>query len=308
MSRRARRAAKAEIRELAAALRTPEQRAAGRRRRVLLVGGAVGLVVAVVLGLGVANVVDVGDAEPAPPRTGAPDDSPVVRAVTSVPPRVLDRVGVGRAQRGPVRIDAPALTADGKPKVLYVGAEFCSYCAAERWPLVVALSRFGAWSGLSTTTSASDDVFPDTPTMSFAGARYRSDYLAFTGVETHGSERVGGEYAPLDRLGARDRKVFDTYGRPPYTSGAPGAIPFIDFGGEYVSSGASYSPGVLVGRNHRQIADALDEPNDIVAQSVDGSANLVTAVLCELTGGEPGEVCTSDGVQAAAAALAAAQE
>ena len=37
----------------------------------------------------------------------------------------------------------PALTSGGKPEILYVGAEYCPYCAAERWAMVVALSRFG---------------------------------------------------------------------------------------------------------------------------------------------------------------------
>jgi hypothetical protein len=29
----------------------------------------------------------------------------------------------------------------GKPEMLYIGAEFCLYCAELRWPLAVALSR-----------------------------------------------------------------------------------------------------------------------------------------------------------------------
>src|SRR5438876_6623085 len=36
----------------------------------------------------------------------------------------------------------------GKPVVLYVGAQYCPFCAAERWALVLALSRFGHWAGL----------------------------------------------------------------------------------------------------------------------------------------------------------------
>ena len=41
------------------------------------------------------------------------------------------------------------LTADGKPLVLYVGAEYCPYCAAERCAMVQALSRFGTFSNLT---------------------------------------------------------------------------------------------------------------------------------------------------------------
>ncbi|WP_406054460.1 hypothetical protein [Kribbella sp. NBC_00889] len=37
-------------------------------------------------------------------------------------------VGTEAVQAGPTAITAPALTANGKPKVLYIGAEFCPYC------------------------------------------------------------------------------------------------------------------------------------------------------------------------------------
>ncbi len=32
----------------------------------------------------------------------------------------------------------PALTSGGKPQIVYMGAEYCPYCAAERWAMVVA--------------------------------------------------------------------------------------------------------------------------------------------------------------------------
>ena len=36
-----------------------------------------------------------------------------------------------------------------------MGAEYCPYCAAQRWAMIVALSRFGTFSGLTTVHSAS---------------------------------------------------------------------------------------------------------------------------------------------------------
>ena len=49
----------------------------------------------------------------------------------------------------PIRaIKDTALTSNGKPEILYIGAEFCPYCAAERWAIAVALSRFGTLSPL----------------------------------------------------------------------------------------------------------------------------------------------------------------
>jgi len=32
--------------------------------------------------------------------------------------------------------------------VVYIGAEYCPYCAVERWPLIVALNRFGTLTNL----------------------------------------------------------------------------------------------------------------------------------------------------------------
>jgi hypothetical protein len=302
---------KAAARERVAAMRAEQARVA-RRRRLLLAGGSIGLVLVVVLALVLASVAGLGGDDDETTTTsrgeGGAAQARAVEAVTSVPAAVLDEVGVGTVQVTPKPVDTPALTEDGKPKVLYVGAEFCPFCASQRWPLAVALSRFGTWSDLSTSRSASDDVFPDTPTLSFSGAGYTSDHLAFTGYETATNEKVGGRYAPLDRLSAEDQEIFDTYNRPPYTEGSPGGIPFLDLGGRYVSGGASVSPELLAGKTPSQVAAALDDPDDPVAKAVNGSANVLTAALCELTGGEPADVCTSAGVTAAQPLLRRAAE
>jgi len=47
------------------------------------------------------------------------------------------------------------LTAGGKPEVLYVSTQYCPYCAAENWALLVALGRFGVFSDVSEIRSAS---------------------------------------------------------------------------------------------------------------------------------------------------------
>jgi hypothetical protein len=206
----------------------------------------------------------------------------------------------------PRKIEAPALMGDGKPKVLYVGAEYCPFCAAEKWPTVVALSRFGTWSGLTATSSASDDVFPDTPTPSFHGTKFTSDVVTFSGVETQTNKRVNGQYAPLDTLSADDQKTFDTYNKPPYIEQA-GAIPFMDIGGTYVSSGASFSPEMLAGKTHAEIAKAITDPSSTIGKAVLANANVIAAAICKATGDKPATVCTSSGVKAGAAALLALQ-
>jgi hypothetical protein len=292
-----------EARARAAALRVAAAKEQ-RRRRVLLASTAVLVVLALVVVLVVVKLTSDSGGTTTAVSGAAP--ASVVSKVTGVPASTLDEVGVGSVQAAPQQIKAPALTADGKPKILYVGAEYCPFCAAERWPVVVALSRFGTWQGLGATASAHNDVFPDTQTLSFHGATYTSDVLAFTGVETRSNQVQGNQYKPLDTLSAEDQKTFDTWDKPPYAQNE-GGIPFIDIGGKYVSSGASYSPDVLKGLTRAQIAAALDDPNDKVAQAVVGAANVLTAAICRITDNKPSDVCTSAGVRTAMQRLDAAQ-
>jgi hypothetical protein len=191
--------------------------------------------------------------------------------------------------------------------VLYVGAEYCPFCAAERWPMVVALSRFGTWTGLAGTESGAKDVFPSTQTLSFHGAKFTSDYLTFAGFETQTNKQVGGQYAPLDKLPAADQKIFDTYNQPPYVESA-GGIPFANIGGKYVTSGASFSPELLEGKSRAEIAAALSDPTSDIAKAVVANANVLTAAICKATGAKPADVCTSAGATAGATALEKGQK
>ncbi len=186
--------------------------------------------------------------------------------------------------------------------MLYVGAEYCPYCATERWAVAVALSRFGTFTGLGQTTSSPSDVYRSTATLTFHGASYTSGYLSFTGKETQSNQAVGGGYATLDTLSAADQALFAKYNAPPYVK-STGSIPFIDIGGRYLVSGASYDPQVLQGKTHEQIAAALSDPNSAIAKGADGTANLITAAICQTTNNKPAAVCQSRAVTTASAAL-----
>ena len=273
-----------------------------RRRRLLLVVVPVAVVLVAVVALVAVRLTGIGRS-PAPVAAAAPDDA-VVSAVTSVPKSVLDQIGAGSVTALPKAITAPALTAGGKPRVLYVGAEYCPYCAAERWAMVVALSRFGTFTALGQTASAADDVYPSTPTLSFHGSSFTGQQVAFTGVETEGNTKVSGGYAPLDNLSTADQQVFSTYDAAPYVdSSGAGSIPFVDIGGRYLISGASYNPQLLAGKTHQQVASALAQPSSPIAQAVDGTANVITAAICATTKNAPSSVCSSAGVVAAAKRL-----
>jgi hypothetical protein len=225
-----------------------------------------------------------------------PASAALAKQVTSVPASVFSAVGAGTATGAPKSINASALTLDGKPHVLYMGAEYCPYCATERWAMVVALSRFGTFSNLKTTHSSSTDVFPNTQTFSFHGSTYTSRYLAFTGVEMQSNVRSGDGYKTLETPTSAQQQILATYDQVPYIGSNPaanGGIPFIDFAGKYVSSGVTYDPSLLQGKSLDEIASALHDPTSAIAKGAIGAANGLTAAICGITNGQPAAVCSS---------------
>jgi hypothetical protein len=284
-------------------MRVIQERATARRGRLRVAYSAIGavlLVFAVMIVVKLGGGSGGGSSDQAGALPSGSAATAVVDQVTSVPGATLDAVGKGDSPVLPSVITGQtALTDGGKPLVIYVGAEYCPFCAAQRWPVVVALSRFGTFTGLSLTRSASDDTFPDTPTLSFHGSAYTSQYLAFQGVETTTNVRKNGSYEPLDKLTAEQQQIVQKYNAPPYVpSDSAGSIPFIDFANRAVQAGASYSPQLLQGNTHEQVAGAIRDPQSQIGRAVDGNANAMTALLCRLTGAQPADVCSSPAVTA----------
>ena len=272
-----------------AALRA-EQARQEQRRRLAIVGGAVAVVVVVIAAIVGIYLTRGGDNTPQASGSGAQPS--VEKAVANVPAATLASVGKGSVKQWPQAVKAKPITSGGKPKVLYVGAEYCPYCAAERWSMVVALSRFGSFENLGTTHSASQDVYPNTATFSFHGASYSSRYLSFVGKELTTNQRSGNGYTPLDKLTTAEQEQIDQV-----TGGGQLSFPTVDLGGRYLVSGSQYDPSVLQGKTMEQIASALKNPKDPVAKAVVGSANTITATLCKLTGNQPGNVCGTSTVK-----------
>jgi hypothetical protein len=272
--------------------RIAAQRAAARRaeirNRVLLSSGAAVVVIAIV----VAFVLVKANAKPAKNVSNGPTGaalSKLVDQVTTVPAATLDKVGAGIITQGPTaQSGQPALTKNGKPEVLYMGAEYCPYCAAERWPMIVALSRFGTFSGLSTTHSASRDVYGNTPTWTFYKSTFTSNYINFTPVEETTNVPNGPTaYVTLQTPTAEQNALFSKYN-------SSGGIPFLDFGNQYISVSnlTPYGPQYLQGKTWAQIGAALTDTSSPIAQGIDGSANYLTATICKLTHNQPGTACT----------------
>src|SRR5580693_6765622 len=282
--------------------RIAAQQAAARRqemrRRMFLAGGAVVVVIAVVVTLVVIKANSGGSSggtAAAGSTTGQLLPDSVYSNVTTVPQSALNSVGAGSVTtynpKGLTTIKGATLDSAGKPEMLYIGAEFCPYCAAMRWSMAVALSKFGTLSPLHGIHSSSTDTDPNTPTLTFYKSSYTSKYLNFTPVEnetrTHGA---------LQATTTAQMSIWQKN-----EPGGQLGYPFIDFGNKFVITGPLYDPGVLAGLSWQQVSADLHNPSSPVAQGALGAANFITASICKMTNGQPGSVCTAKGVTTAAA-------
>ena len=261
-------------RERIAAERAARQRAEARRRMLAAIA-AVAAALAVVVTLVTVKLTST------PVRLVASESQAsavIVRQVTTVPAAVLTRVSPGQAitPLQTVKTSGPPLTIGGKPAIVFVSEESCPFCAAERWSLAVALSHFGTWSHLGTTTSSATDVYPNTATLSFRTAHYQSTELTLRTTEL--ADNAGHQLQAQTPLDTRLIAAFDV---PPYVNSADqsGAVPFLDIANRYILAGAQYTPQVLAGLSATQIASQLGNPSSPVAQAIDGSAQVIIAAI-----------------------------
>lgn len=258
---------------------------------------------------------------------GAAVAAPVLGELISTPLAVQSAAGIGSQSAAPYDVlsgTAPLSLARGAttgsrsvatqvpaqvPELVYVGAEFCPYCAVERYALVLALSRFGTFHGLTTTRSGANDG--DIPALSFHGASYESRYVAFRGYEAE--NRDG---APLDPPPGAIERLWTSQSAA--LVGSP-SFPYLNLGGRFVlvgePSGLRTTAATLMGSNGQgsgltmsQIVAGIHSPGSGVGAAFDASAilseaNYLDAAVCLLDSGQPGTVCTSPGVRAAAQVL-----
>jgi hypothetical protein len=283
-------------RERIAAARAAERRQQ-QRQRLFMAGGGILAVIVIVVGFVIWKSSNSNPGNPANGPTGAALTT-VTNQVTGVPASTLNTVGGGGSGLGGgiKAIPGAPLTANGKPEVFYDGAEYCPYCAADRWGMVVALSRFGTFTGLKTIHSSAIDNPANVPTWTFYGSTYTSPYITFTPVEetTNIPNSAGTGYTLLQTPTAAQSALLKKYDAPPYVpASSAGAIPFIDFGGKYIQSGdlPMLTPANLTG-NWAKIAGDLKDPSTSNAKAVDAAANYMTATICKLTNDQPATACT----------------
>jgi hypothetical protein len=214
----------------------------------------------------------------------------VLNYLSGVSISTLNQVGKGAAGvNSPTAISGTALTLNGKPEVLYMGAEYCPFCAAQRWAIIVALDKFGNFTGIQYMQSnVSPEVYPSTSTFTFVGATYTSSYISFVSVEQETRSE-----APLQTATAAETSLLSTYD-------TGGSIPFVDFGNQYVITSSQYQPPALrVGGsptgapyNWTSIASQLNNASSVFAQNIDGAANRIISAVCKIDGNAPSSVCS----------------
>jgi thiol-disulfide isomerase/thioredoxin len=260
-----------------------EQQRKEKRRRTLALGG---VAVALLAVIGIIVGALVSRSSPSQQAAGSSPLPAGVQAKLTVPAGTLTTVGIGSSSTQLLkRVTGPALASGGKPEMLYIGAEWCPYCAAERWAMAVALSRFGSFTPLRGVHSSPTDVYPNTATLTFYGSTYTSNYLVFTPVENEDLN-----HNLLQTPTAAQKALWARF--------APGGVyPFIDIGNRFVAT-STYNPQVLQGLSWNQIAADLHNPSSPVAQGAVGSANLFTAAICKITGNAPASVCSASPIPA----------
>jgi thiol-disulfide isomerase/thioredoxin len=272
------------------------QRRNSGRRAALLVGGVL-LVIAIIVVYFIFTS--------SQPNSSGPDrtvaSASVVNAVTKVDPALLSQIGTGgvanpfKASGSSTPLNGPT----GKPEVFFYGAEWCPYCAAERWSIVAALSRFGTFHNLGETSSSSTDSYPNTATFTFYQSSYSSSYIDFVSIENGDRQRN-----TLQTPNAAEQQILTTYNVAGY--------PFMDFGNRYLIENPSYDPAVLRSNpqdtssqplTQQQIASQLSTENTL-SQNVLGTANYLTAAICSITKNQPSQVCSETAIQSIETSIA----
>ncbi len=271
---------------------------------------ALGLIIVAICLLGALVLVrdNSGPSTTSTVETFSPAPSSLIATLTSVPGSAYDAVGVS-SPANPVQALEPAgngsepmwLATNGGaplPVVFFYGAEFAPYAAVQRWPLLLALSRFGTFNQVGLMQSSGTTAFANLSTFTFSNISYSSKYLILESVERYSSlNPTGGRYLSLQMPNARQAAAIASYGASADT------FALLDVANRFVLNGASFAPGVLAGLSQSQIAGNLTTPASPLTQAVLSAANEITASICAVDGDKPDAVCESKGVLAADQAL-----
>lgn len=180
----------------------------------------------------------------------------------------------------PIAVTDTLTAANGQPELLYIGAEYCPYCAGERWAMVAALSKFGTFTGLhSIVSSPSDTASAAIPTFSFYQATYSSPSVTFRPVET---QTVSG--TTLEKPTAAESANESKYDGPPYVKS--GGIPYLNLGGKWIQDGINFDNSTMQHQSFDTVAQQIGAQSTQTAGQIAATAGVIVSRLCQLTGGQ----------------------
>ena len=168
-----------------------------------------------------------------------------------------------------------------KVRVFFLGAQYCAFCAAERWALVSALERFGPLSGWGKESHNDGlDGFRAIPTYDLRNATYTSPYLHFTGKEI-----LDHKGKPLQKLDADEQAIVNQYDKN-------GAWPFLFINGQYAQLGSGFSPALVQGPQFDTLRkEGISGAHTPAAHETANEADPIVRYLCQSTGGAPASSC-----------------
>jgi Domain of unknown function (DUF929) len=221
-----------------------------------------------------------------------------VSLVEGIPVSELIASAQAQLSRGQVKLPeslpatAPPLSSGGHPEIMFICAEYWSQCAAERWALVMALSKFGTFTTLKGTTSSAAGASPKTPTFSFYGATYASKYLTLVTDELETSTDVGGgEYPLLQPPTTQEMTMMRTWDRAPYTT-INASLPFAYIGGRFLLATAQYDASAISQMSFQAAATTMSAGTSTVSRYAEAAAGYLVADFCALTRDQPPQVCS----------------
>jgi hypothetical protein len=227
-----------------------------------------------------------GGAAQSSPPAGTPVPAATLAKISAVPVSTLYSAPQGGIITHVQAVNNPALTVNGKPELLFIGAEFCPHCAAERWAIYTALSKFGTFSPEpGRIHSAIDDG--DVPTLTFYGTTYTSPYLTFTPVEVFTNKlNASGGYERLQTPTAAQIALWDA------SNG--GGFPFLDLGGKHILESAQYLFTPLQGLPFSEVAAQVGNNSTQIGADIDASAGILIKTICtSMTHDQPASVCST---------------
>jgi hypothetical protein len=212
------------------------------------------------------------------------------------------------------------LTANHRPELLFISTQHDPRSAAERWPLVKALDRFGVLSHVDTAVTTVAPILSarDNPTFDLTHATYRSRYLTFVHKDV-----IDGHGHYLQKLTSTEHGLYVKYvqfkGPANLCNPNPAdperflcsvdrgfqttrMFPLLLIGGYLQTTGQFILPSMVAdqtgqnGLTFATIQTALrsdKEPfsGSTLVSAVNGEANIITALICRVDGKKPGSVC-----------------